>query len=109
MSRIKLILSSAVIALFMGNYKLCDYFYSEDINKWWILRTNIYAIIFALSLTLARIDTIGVQRLILSIGIGLSVSDVIDRLVFNSNVFNYSDIFMIIITVSISIYDYVRN
>ncbi len=109
MEKIKILLSSIVIILFVGNYQLCEYFYSDDINKWWVLRTNIYAVIFALSLTLARIGKEGVLRFILSIGIGLSISDVIDRLVFNSNIFNYSDILMIITTVSIAFYEYVKN
>ncbi len=108
MEKLKILLSSIVVALFVGNYQICEFFYKEDVNKWWILRTNIYSLMFAVLFYVIKIESRGFFRFILSIGVGLSFSDVIDRLYFNSNVFNYSDIFMIIITVSIAAYEYAK-
>jgi len=77
---------------------------------WWELRTNIYSIMFALAMFIALLGTYNsLLRLILSVGIGLSVSDVIDRVLFDITTFNTSDLIMIFITLTISTYDYVRN
>ncbi len=98
-----------VLILFVGNYKICDYFYSTDIESWWILRTKIYSIMFVLFWQMAIFETKGIARLILSIGLGFSFSDVIDRIIFNNTNFTRSDIFMILITITFANIDYVRN
>lgn len=102
------ILSIIVILLFVGNYQICELFYKNDLIKWWELRTNIYAVLFALVLYIARVNSKGILRFILSVGIGFSVADVIDRLIFDVTVFNKADILMIILTIIISAYNYVN-
>jgi hypothetical protein len=88
----------------VGNYKICEYFYKDDLIKWWDLRTNIYAVIFGLCLQIAIIGTKGWLRFVLSVGLGFSISDIIDRLYFDINTFNNNDYIVIGITLITSIY-----
>lgn len=95
--------------LFVGNYNICEYFYSDNLEMWWELRTNIYSIMFALAMFIALLGTSGLLRFILSVGVGLCMSDVVDQIFFDITTFNKSDIAMIFITLTISTYEYVRN
>ncbi len=94
----KFLLSIIAVLLFCFNYQICEFFYSNSLNNWWDLRTNIYAILFAVALTIARYDSKGWIRFVLNVGIGFSVSDVIDRVYFDITVFTQADIYMIIAT-----------
>lgn len=104
----KLIPAFAVL-LFVFNYLICELFYKNDIEKWWELRTNISAIVVMLCFYSVKIEKTPVTNLIANLGIGFSVSDVIDRWVFDVNQFTKSDVLMIIITIGFSSYNYVRQ
>jgi hypothetical protein len=101
------------ILLFSFSYNICNYFYYndeiKDISKWWGLKSNIYAVIMMLIFYASLINTKGVLKLILSIGVGFCVSNVIDKVFFNVLQFNYNDIIMIILTLCISFYQYLQN
>tara|TARA_R110000796_G_C14191555_1_gene390569 strand:- start:69 stop:422 length:354 start_codon:yes stop_codon:yes gene_type:complete len=98
------------IILFLSNYQICDFFYYnneiKDIQKWWGLRSNITSITIMLVFYASLIDSKGVLKLILSIGVGFCFSDVIDRIFFSILDFNYKDTLMIILTICISLYKY---
>ena len=101
----KLGLSLLAIYLFCSNYQLCELFYSNDIEKWWGLKQNIYNIIIALCFYITTINTKGALKFVLEIGIGLCISNCIDRLFYDIKSFNKEDIYMIIITVLLAYYD----
>ena len=110
MKEVKIYIYLIAIILFISSYQICDFFYYNDdvknIQKWWGLRSIIYAIVMMLIFYASLINTKGVLRLILSISFGFCFSDVIDRLFFNVFEFNYNDLIMIILTLCISLYKY---
>ena len=99
--------------LFFSNYQICDYFYYneevKDISKWWGLKSNIYAVIMLLIFYGSIRHTKGYTRLILSIGLGLCFSNVIDKIFFNVLEFRYNDIIMIVLTVGYSVLDFLNK
>jgi hypothetical protein len=113
MEKVKKILIILAISLFIGNYHICNYFYpgnsQTDINNWWDLKSNIYAVIMMIVFLSAQIGTKGLLRFFLSIGVGFAISNVIDKCYFNVLEFTKADIYMIIITVLFSFYDWFKN
>lgn len=113
MKEVKLIIYILAILLFCFNYQICDFFYYndevKDIKKWWGLKSNIYAIIMMLIFYASLINSKGVLRFILSIGIGFAMSNVIDKVFFNVLEFRYNDIVMIILTICFASLDYFKN
>ena len=97
------------IVLFSSNYLLCEYFYSEDIDNWWSLKVNINAVVIALVLLASSVKEKGVLRFVLDIGVGFTVSNVVDRLYFNTTQFTKTDIIMIIATFLFAIIDYKKD
>lgn len=91
------------ILLFVGNYQICEFLYpeldEESVKAWWIMKSNIYGLVVALLLLASSISEKGVLRLVLSVGVGLTVSNVVDRLYFNTNQFNKHDLVMIAIAI----------
>lgn len=101
------------ILLFVSNYQICDYFYYnedvKDLSKWWGLKSNIYAVVLTLVFYASLINTKGITRLILDIGFGLCIANVIDKVFFNVLEFNEKDIIVIGLTLIISYNDYLNN
>lgn len=110
---VKKILYILAILLFVSSYSICDYFYYnddiKDIGKWWGLKSNIYAIIIALTFYASSINVKGVSRLVLNIGVGMALSNVIDKCFFNVLDFNYNDIIMVMLTVLLSTLNYLKE
>ena len=96
---IKILLTIIIILLFFGNYYICEYFYSDNTDAWWDLKLNLYAVIIALLLFLSRIGSKGILAFFLDVGIGLSLSNVIDRVYRDTTTFTEDDIYMIIATI----------
>lgn len=113
MNEVKKILFIIALLLFLSNYSICNFFYYneeiKDINKWWGLKSNIYAVIMMLVFYASLINSKGVLRFILSIGAGFTISNVIDKVFFNVLDFNYNDIIMIILTLCFSCLDYLKE
>lgn len=113
MKEVKITLYILALILFVLNYQICDYFYYndeiKDIKKWWGLKSNIYAIIMMLVFLASKINTKGILKFILNIGIGLCISNVIDKVFFNVLVFTESDFYMIALTFLFSLYDYIKD
>ena len=109
--RISLYVLSIVIFLF--NYQICEYFYpledEESIRMWWHLKNHIYSIVIAISFIASSIDEKGVLRFVLDIGVGFTVSNVVDRLYFNTTQFTKADILMILLTFLFAIIDYKKD
>ena len=113
MKEVKIYLYLIAVILFVSSYQICDFFYYNDevknIQKWWGLRSIIYAFIMMLIFYASLINTKGFLKLILSISAGFCFSDVIDRVFFNSLEFDYKDIIMIILTICIALYNYLNE
>ena len=95
----RLALAIVAVVLFFSNYQVCEFFYKNDIDAWWKLKQNIYNAIIAICFYLARHKTSGLIRFILDIGIGLSISNCIDRIFFDITSFQANDILMVVLTI----------
>ena len=107
----KSILTIVVLILFLGNKQICDLFYpgntQDAVMGWWKLRTNIYAIIVALSFQIGLIkERNSLVRFVLNIGTGLAFSNVVDRWLFDVREYRKEDFLMIALTLGYAIYDY---
>ena len=113
MKGVKIILIAIALLLFVSSYAICDYFYYnetvKDLNLWWDLKANLYAIIVMLVFLSSVIGSKGKLRFILDIGFGLAFSNVIDKVFFDVLIFRYNDIIMIILTICAAALDYVKN
>ena len=96
MKKVKIGLLILAIALFCLNYQICEYFYADDIKKWWDLKINIYSVVFGLILVSYSIGKTGWMRFILYIGSGFAVSSMIDKIFLNVNEFTEADLLMIL-------------
>jgi len=94
-------------------YKICDFFYYNEqvknIQLWWGLKSQLYALIIALTFYASSIKKRGFIKFILNIGIGFAVSNLIDKAFFSVLEFNENDIIMIILTVCFSVLNYLKD
>lgn len=104
----KLVLSAAAVLLFTFGYQVCSYFYDpcKQVSQWWDLRMNLYSILILLCFVFSNMKVrtweINHIKFVIGIGLGLSISDVIDRLLFDITRFQTDDIIMVIFTLLIS-------
>lgn len=98
------ILSIILVLLFVGNSHICDIL-TSDINSWWKLRTGLYSIIIGLAFYISTMKHTIFSKVVISIGIGLTSSDIIDRVFFDINYFTWSDIIMIVISIAVPIFN----
>ena len=114
----RIIVITSIVFFFVANYHICNYFYpiidEESTELWWILKMDIYALIVALCFILAslkkttnkRINLI--EKFITSLGVGLAISNVIDRHFKGIESYVQTDIMMVICVVLVSFYDFTR-
>lgn len=104
------VFSIGAIGVFVSAFWYCMYLYplqSQD-TEFWMLRTNIYAMLICMCFYLVKLCITDNNKLhfIMSIGMGFSVSDVIDRVCFDIRIFTKEDVWMIVLTISIAAYEY---
>ena len=99
--------------LFVSSYFICDLFhyneYVKNLEKWWDLKVDLYAIILVLICYGSSIGSKKYTRLILDIFLGVCIANLIDKVFFNVLEFNKNDIIMIVITVCLSVLDCLNN
>ena len=102
----------AVLFIPLNNY-ICDYFYplfdDDSIKQWWYLKEDIYGLIISLIFISYSVSTRGILRFVLDISVGLTISNVVDRLYFNTREFTKADILMIFLTFLFAIIDYKKD
>jgi len=106
--KVKYVIPIISFILFVGNYQICEYFYPNNIKEWWHLKVDIYSIIIALLFIYSSLFVKRWIRFLFDIFVGLTVSNVIDRIVFNVRDFKWNDILMIAITFVFAFYN-LRN
>lgn len=109
LKKVKIILNIVAILLFSLNYQICEFFYPEDISKWWALKMNMYAVIIALVFTAQSLDSKGWLRFVLYIGVGFAISSVIDKLFLDVRVFTVGDLLMIVVTVILASINFIKE
>ncbi len=95
--------------MFPSNYHICEYFYFDDVDNWWRLKTNIYAVIVTLAFLLSGVGARGTLRFFSDIGVGLAISNVADRLYFDTTEITKEDIIMVLVTLLFAILDYKKE
>ena len=96
----KYILPILTVLLFPFGYWICLYIYPNDRIKFFDLRMNLIAcILLAAFVLLNKYATNKKLVFIFDIGLGMSISDVVDRLYFDVTKFQKTDIIMICLTV----------
>ncbi len=105
----KLALFISAVLLFVFGFGICSFVYPDyssnpsELNKWWDLRMNLYSILILICFAGASFNTsTKLERFILAVGIGMSASDVLDRMYFDITTFTMEDIAMVAITVFVS-------
>lgn len=100
MRKYKFILTLLALFLFVFNYQICEYFYpyKSQLKNWWTLKVNIYAVIMMLIFLSQSLGNKGWLKFILYIGVGFTMSSVIDKVFFDVRVFTVSDLLMILTT-----------
>lgn len=104
------VLLIALPLMFIGNSHLCDLLYIPGSLEWWKLRTNIYSLMFAGLFYLVRRELKEKPwRFVIGVTVGLCLSDVVDRIMFNTREFTKEDYIMIFITLVVSYYETYRK
>lgn len=109
---IKNILSVIAVLIFALNYQIAEFIHPESID--WdannFCRYNLYAVIIALFAYISTLEITKFSTMVLTIGIGFCLSDVLDRMLFNETHFKLiGDTIMILSTTIIAVYKYVRQ
>lgn len=106
---IKNILSVIAVLIFALNYQIAEFIHPESID--WdannFCRYDIYAIVIALFAIINTFEFTKFSKMILTIGVGFCISDVMDRLLFKETNFKLiGDTIMILSTTIIAIWKY---
>jgi len=114
----RLVLSSLLVLLFYFGYDICNLKYPEYLlnkgehaEEWWTLRMNLYALLnggLFYALTLKQVYPKW-ERFVLEIGVGITLSNMVDRWYFNINERTIADYIMIFITLVLAIIDFNRD
>lgn len=98
------------ILLFPFGYWICLWAYPNDVVQFFDLRYNLYAGLIFLAFTTLYLWITDIRaRVIFNIGIGLSVSDIADRLLFDCTKWQSDDWVMIGLTILYSWHQWSKN
>ena len=114
----RLIYSTLSILFFLGNYHLCQYFYplndDESIRNWWLLKVDIYVLVISLcylSITVKEASDKTINKIeifMYSFGVGLAVSNFIDRRFLDNRYFEWDSVFAVVIIAIVSYFNVKR-
>ena len=112
----RILVVTIILILFTGNYHICNYYYpletEEHIRSWWIMKMDIYALIVCLCFVLAsfkstdNLKLIRIEKFITSVGIGLALSNYIDRHFYGIESYIATDLMTVIAILLVSYYDF---
>ena len=114
----RIIIITSIVFFFVGNYHICNYYYplntEEHVKLWWVLKMDIYALIVALCFILASLEKTTnkkinlIEKFITSLGIGLAISNVIDRHFKGIESYVITDLMIVSCIILVSFYDFKR-
>ncbi len=110
--------STLSILFFLGNYHLCQYFYplndDESIRLWWLLKVDVYVLVICLcylSISVKGSKNKSVEKIemfMYSFGVGLAVSNFIDRRLLDNVYFEWDSIYAVLIIAIVSYFNVKR-
>lgn len=118
---VRLLLSIIACVLFLANFAICERVYPGSKTDWNIFIPmdltchNMWAVIILCSLIVATYEEAATQKekrltsFFLNITMGFSISDIMDRLVFNITNLTHADYVLVPLTILICLYRHVRN
>lgn len=96
---IKFIFAVLAVILIPLNSSICELVYPNNINSWWMLRLNIYSIIFLLLFIIHQVPSdLKLEKyfkFVVYVGVGFTCSDVVDRWFLNIDCFTWNDVVMV--------------
>jgi hypothetical protein len=108
----KVFIAIAVLVFFIGRDYACKHFFPEmrTVTGDWDGSNNLtmytYSMVILLSFLFGRLNsTTRSHKFIWDVAVGVSLSDVVDRLWFDVTVFNESDYFLLALTIIMSYLD----
>lgn len=114
----RIVIITSIVFFFVGNYHICNYYYplntEEHVKLWWVLKMDIYALIVALCFILASLEKTTnkkinlIEKFITSLGIGLAISNVIDRHFKGIESYVITDLMIVSCIILVSFYDFKR-
>lgn len=104
----KLVLSITAFLLWILSYPICEYFYEEDIEKWYDLRMILYAVSFSLIYLQNNYPPTRLSKALNTVFACLVVEDLTDRL-FNIQTYEINDFLALFIGLYLAKRDYDRN
>ena len=114
----RIVVVTGIVFFFIGNYHICNYYYpiidEESTELWWVLKMDIYALIVALCFILASLEKTTnkkinlIEKFITSLGIGLAISNVIDRHFKGIESYVITDLMIVSCIILVSFYDFKR-
>ena len=114
----RIVIIISIVFFFVGNYHICNYYYplntEEHVKLWWVLKMDIYALIVALCFILASLEKTTnkkinlIEKFITSLGIGLAISNVIDRHFKGIESYVITDLMIVTCIILVSFYDFKR-
>jgi len=100
------ILALLSVILYATGYWICEYFYMDDIIKWRDLRDTLTGVVISILVITSLMPKTRLSNATLwAFGV-LCFGDLVDRLVFNTNVFVYSDYALIVISIMVFVYKF---
>jgi hypothetical protein len=100
------VLALSSVVLYSTGYWISEYFYWDDIVKWRSLRDTLNSIVIFILVLMAFLPRTRFKTAVFwSFGI-LCFGDLVDRLLFNIDVFIWTDYFLIAIAVIVFLYKY---
>lgn len=116
---VKLLLIILANILFVGNYSISCLVYpgpwisDSYLESWWVLKTNIYAVTFGIlgyGFVLKSPPKYDKWiRFFVSLFTGFCISDIVDRLFFDTRYFHRDDYIMIVFTFGIALYYLIKE
>lgn len=97
-----------IVILWLFNYHICNYLFKDNLIKWWDLKQSIYNMCIILALHIPSKIMSPYYKIVIDFIIGIILSSIIDRLWFETRVYDSSDIIMLTINIIYTLYNLMK-
>ena len=102
----RLVLTTLSAIINLASYHICNYFFIDNIDKWYDLKFILTSFSFVLLYQSLSYQANKLDRFFTTIYCGIFIEDFIDRLFFNITYYEWNDILALLITIAVAIYNY---
>lgn len=97
-----------VLLMWLCNYHICNYFYKDELIRWWDLKQSIYNLCIVLALNISSRLLTPLFKILIDFITGLMLSSIIDRMWFETRTYDKSDIIMLTINIIYTSYNLMK-